>query len=74
MKIELMVNSSNKERLRRLAVGLGEIPNREIEMSAIPRVGDYVFLPKNEGGPLVVKSVTWTPFEQEIDAVVILET
>jgi hypothetical protein len=74
MRIKLMIDSSNRERLRRLAVGMSEIFNREVEMLAIPRVGDCVFLSIDEGGPLMVKSVTWTPFEQGIDAVVILET
>ena len=74
MKVKLMVDCSNQERLMRLAAGMGEIANPgEVEMPAIPRIGDYVFMPVDEGGPLVVKLVTWTPFDRDIDAVVILE-
>lgn len=74
MKVKIMVDSSHHARLMRIAAGMGEIANPgEVEMPTVPRVGDFVFLPVDEGGPLVVKMVTWTPFDRDIDAVVILE-
>jgi len=75
MKVKLMIDCSNRERLMRFAAGRGELTNPgEVEMPAVPRVGDLVFLDVDEGGPLVVKLVTWTPFDRYTDAVVILET
>lgn len=76
-----MIASSDRSKMKRLALGWGEPQNRSVEMNVIPRVGDCIAIPTRlghlpNGGSFEVVSVTWGPFNDENenwDVIVVME-